>query len=367
MKALVIGHGIAGASAAWFLERFGASVSVAASLTMDSATQKAAGLVNPVVLKRMRKVWYAREAMQSLSFYSQVEQYFGLPVGSLLTPIDMFHRFSTVEELNDCTMLTSNESWTRDLGAITASDSDWKGLRAPVGGVHIKNVYVVNTIALLDTLRRWHEEAGRWVDVEVKPSDLLYEHEGLWEFRGVRFDAIVWANGIAINEYPIWKNLPIRPNYGSWIEVERPSDISLEISECFHSKYFVLPRVSGTSRPVLHVGSTYNPSPIPDLKEERELLQNYLQSLRVDSASANLQVLRQIEGVRPTSADRRPIYGQHPHFSGAFIAGGLGSRGLLHAPVLAKKLAQYIIEGSCTIPDTANVRRFSRRLRDCTL
>ena len=56
MKVLVIGHGIAGASAAWFLERFGASVSVAAIPAMDSATQKAAGLVNPIVLKRMESM-----------------------------------------------------------------------------------------------------------------------------------------------------------------------------------------------------------------------------------------------------------------------------------------------------------------------
>lgn len=367
MVVLVIGHGIAGATAAWFLERSGANVKVAASSTTDSATRKAAGLVNPVVLKRMQKVWYADEAMKAYRFYADVESHLGVPTGSYHTSVDMFHRFASVEEQNDCSLLRQRDSWSRDLGDISMDLADWKGLNAPLGGVQLKRVHAVDTVAILDALQQWHVDANRWIEADVGTADIRKEPDGSWLFRGTLFDAIVWANGTAITHFPIWKNLPIRPNYGSWIEVEAPSDVGLDSSEGFHSKYFVLPRVSGSGKAVLHVGSTYNPKPISDLDNEKDILRDYLQSLRTNSAGSDLRVSNQIHGIRPTSADRRPMYGEHPHISGAYMAGGLGSRGLLHAPALAEKLAQCITEGKQVIPEAADVRRFSRRLRDCTL
>lgn len=363
MRILVIGHGIAGATVAWELKRLGAHVVVAASSVRPSATRKAAGLINPVVLKRLNKVWYSEEALGALDFYRDVASQLK-EKESFIRPIAMQQRFPDVSYGNNWSILESEPTWSRDLGEV-ADGRTWSGLQTPYGSAPLKRVWMVDSIRLLDTLERWHREHFSWRDVTLNKDDLILDSTG-WMFGEERFNAVVWANGTAILESSYWSSLPIRPNYGTWIQLPQPTDVPMSLDEGFHSEFFILPKWVGGIR-MLQIGSTYSPNQAESPESNVDRLVNNLHAIRVEpSVELDLGKISRVDGIRPTSADRRPMYGQHPSVSSAYCAAALGSRGLLHAPIMARALAQLILNKSDDIPVQANVCRFSRRLRDCT-
>src|SRR5210317_2320392 len=75
---LIIGQGIAGTTLAHQLERKSYSFTIVDDNPPISSSKIASGLWNPVVLKRMKKVWRADEMLDKLDeFYSYVEEKLG--------------------------------------------------------------------------------------------------------------------------------------------------------------------------------------------------------------------------------------------------------------------------------------------------
>lgn len=117
------------------------------------------------------------------------------------------------------------------------------------------------------------------------------------------------------------------------------------------SSIFVIP----TERDSYLVGSTYawdDYSNTPT-KEAKQELVNKLSSL----INCHYDVVEHRAGIRPTVVDRRPLVGQHPLYNNLFVLNGLGSRGVLMAPSMAKHLIDYAEEG-ITLPKEIDVKRF---------
>mgnify|MGYP001318118610 CR=1 FL=1 len=74
---------------------------------------------------------------------------------------------------------------------------------------------------------------------------------------------------------------------------------------------------------------------------KRELLEAIKPAL-VSSISENFEVVNHESGLRPTSHDRRPYVGELENNPGIFILNGLGTRGVLVAPSMVKKLVDQI-------------------------
>ena len=75
----------------------------------------------------------------------------------------------------------------------------------------------------------------------------------------------------------------------------------------------------------------------------------------------DFQVQSASSGVRPALHDFRPVMGKHPWYPELVIFNGLGSKGSLLAPLLAKELVSYLEEGSALHPQ-ADVDRFRKFL-----
>lgn len=54
------------------------------------------------------------------------------------------------------------------------------------------------------------------------------------------------------------------------------------------------------------------------------------------------EVVDHFAGVRPTVKDRRPLVGTHPDYTNLYILNGLGTRGVMLGPFLAKQLYDFI-------------------------
>jgi glycine oxidase len=88
---------------------------------------------------------------------------------------------------------------------------------------------------------------------------------------------------------------------------------------------------------------------------DRELSTDAHDALR--SAAAHLMptiadapLVRQTACLRPNSPDNLPIIGEAPGWSGAFLATGGGTKGILLAPAMGQAVADLLVAGTTTIP-----------------
>ncbi|MFL2623860.1 MAG: FAD-dependent oxidoreductase [Flavobacteriaceae bacterium] len=68
--------------------------------------------------------------------------------------------------------------------------------------------------------------------------------------------------------------------------------------------------------------------------------------------------MQQRAGIRPTVIDRRPLVGQHRVHKNLYILNGLGSRGVLVAPTVAKNLIDFI-EDEIQLSKDIDINRFT--------
>ena len=73
--------------------------------------------------------------------------------------------------------------------------------------------------------------------------------------------------------------------------------------------------------------------------------------------SCSYEVVQQRAGIRPTVVDRRPLVGQHEIHKNLYVMNGLGSRGVLIAPSIAKDIIAHI-EDDIALPKEIDINRF---------
>ena len=65
-------------------------------------------------------------------------------------------------------------------------------------------------------------------------------------------------------------------------------------------------------------------------------------------------------GVRPTTGDRKPLLGVHTENHRLAILNGLGTRGVMIAPLMAKKLYQFLENGE-PLDKEIDIKRFKQK------
>ena len=68
-------------------------------------------------------------------------------------------------------------------------------------------------------------------------------------------------------------------------------------------------------------------------------------------------IVDHLAGIRPTIIDRRPLLGVHPEFEPLAILNGLGTRGVMIAPLMAIKLFEYL-EHNIPLDNEVSITRF---------
>ena len=105
------------------------------------------------------------------------------------------------------------------------------------------------------------------------------------------------------------------------------------------------------------VGATYNwedKTPTPTVAGRNELLTNLKALVHCD-----FEVIDHLAGVRPTVKDRRPMVGTHPKHPNLHVLNGLGTRGVMLAPAMAKALFENI-ENQIPLEKEIDIKRFKK-------
>jgi glycine/D-amino acid oxidase-like deaminating enzyme len=343
---LLIGHGIAGATLAYELRRRGRRVLVLDTYQPDSASNVAAGLMNPVAGKRFALAWRADEFLTTAAaFYRELEAAFGQQF-FFDTPI--FKLFSSVAEQNTMLARSADHPWQDFVEELGPKLPFATGVRQDFGGVCIRRGGYVAVRELLDALaaegirQGWlKRETFDWKQLVIGPTGATYADT-------IHARHVVCCEGAAAVHNPYFQWLPLTPNQGEVIDVECAG---LADTQVLNKGAYVVPLGAGRFR----VGATYRWPPFPSgtTEEARAELSQRLASM----TDQPFVVLTQRAGVRPAVRDRKPLLGVHPANPVMSILNGFGSKGVMLAPLLARHFAEVLEDGVELWPEV-NILRY---------
>ena len=342
---LLVGHGIAGATLGYVLRERGYRVLVYDPGQADSASNVAAGLMNPVAGKRFALSWRADELLPAAAiFYRELEQRYAQ---SFFTEVPIFKIFNSLEEQNAVLARSADRPWGNFVAALATTDPGLPGVHAPFGGAWLQHGGHVAVRELLAALAVEGHREG-WLRPETFDwARAQFDTNGATYAGQVRARHVVCCEGAAAVRNPYFGWLPLTPNQGEVLDVECAG---LSTAQVLNRGAYVVPVGDGRFR----VGATYRWPPFaPGITAVgREELAARL-TVVTDLPFA---VVGQRAGVRPAVRDRRPLIGPHPTVPNLSFCGGYGSKGVMLAPRLANLLADSLTGRGEIWPETSTQR-----------
>jgi len=325
---LIVGCGIAGLLFVEQLIQHQQSFTVIDGPT-SSASMVAGGLYNPVVLKRFRAVWKASYALSvAIPTYERLEAllqsvwlYEG-PIYRRLANTAEFNKWITAADQPELSPFLSVE-FKRNSNSYLIADSGF-GQVLRGGRLDVASLLVAFK-DFLKTQRSIHEVTFDYDQLEVSSDQITYE--------GTSYKHLIFAEGMGVLQNPYFNSLPIQGNKGEYLKIYAPQ---LKLDAIYKSDIFIIPL--GDHKYL--VGATYDrfDQSMDPTSAARQTLADKLKAL----ITCDFDIIGQLAGIRPTVPDRRPVVGTHPQWSRIHILNGLGSRGVLHGPMVAKSLYDAI-------------------------
>jgi len=341
-KILIAGGGLAGICLGYQLAE-----NRTPFLLLDSGTNhsslKAAGLINPIVFRRMLKSWRVDDFLPyAIQFYKQIAAHTN---SEFLHFLPMRRGFAHQQETELWESKQNSEEYKDYLSELTNEDRISKALINNFGTGIVKQTGYIDTKSFLENSYTYFTSIDSYQKTEYKYDefDLLKK-----TFRGEHFDKIIFCEGYQGIFNPWFNYLPLQPTKGQTIIIK--SD-TLENKEILNRKCFLLPLGNNEFK----VGATYewNTTNLSITKEGLNTLKENIEQLIHDE----YEVIHQDAGIRPTVKDRRPLLGEHPEFKNTYIFNGLGTKGYSMAPLLSKELYNYIFENQ-TLDKEIDISRF---------
>jgi glycine/D-amino acid oxidase-like deaminating enzyme len=342
-RILIFGAGLAGTCLAHQFMRRGQQVQLIDSGENHSSSI-AAGMVNPIVFRRMNMSWRLDEFLpEAQAFYREISQEIG---EELYHPIVIRRFFSSQQERLMWEERQEQEAYKHYLHPLLQEDIQHEGAHNLFGSGRVKNAFWINAAKWVAANNAFFQQQGLLNFGEFDPNT--------WDpqtrtYRNITYDKVIFCLGYRQKSEHTFSYLPLQQTKGQTLLIE--SD-QLPTDESLNRKCFVLP----VGKNQFRVGATYewNNASLETSEAARDQLIEMLSSL----GTYDYQILEQRAGVRPTVLDRRPLMGEHPEYQGVYIFNGLGTKGYMMAPTLANELASFILDQTPLHPET-DIRRFT--------
>jgi glycine oxidase len=196
----------------------------------------------------------------------------------------------------------------------------------------------LDTTAYLQSSRRFFESLDSWIKADVQPADVHDDAEGV-EWNGQRFSHVIWAQGWSAEKHPLLHWVPFQSALGTILTVT--ADLHGE-KRILNRGCWLLPRNDGT----LRAGSTYEWTvcTIPTRLHRRKCRRLKPACKSLLKAPAHITATQ--TAVRPIIKNRQALMGTHPSHPRVAFLNGLGSKGSLRSPWLARHLIEHLLDGT---------------------
>ncbi len=341
---LVVGFGLAGMAFIAELEKANKSFIVIDD-NPNLNSRVVGGMYNPIILKRFTPAWQAHQMWQkALPFYNELEKKFQK---NYIEPFEIRRILHSVEEQNNW-VVASDKSVMSEYMLSNIVDEKIDGLATPFGFGVLNNVGRVAGESLLSDYSAYLLERDL-LRVQKFDYEQLSVNDRELSYQDLEIDQVVFSEGAYLHQNPYFNYLPMREAKGEMLVIEVPD---LTINFTIKSSVFMVPFGNN----IFVVGATYNWTDKtfePTIEAKDELEKKLQKFLKLPYKIIDYKV-----GLRPTIKDRRPLLGRHPEYSNLAVLNGLGTRGVIIAPAIAKNLFEHL-EKREPIPAEMNINRFA--------
>lgn len=340
---IVVGLGLAGLSFIEELEKHNKSFIVFEDNSQNSS-KVAGGMFNPVILKRFTPVWNGKEQLDiALPFFKQLENKFK---NTYIFNIDIYRIFKSVEEQNNwfaaCDKPILSHFMTTPI--IHNNNSE---ILTNFGLGKLKNTGRLLVSQLLKDYSKYLSENNKLIKKSFYYNDLkVFDNYVI--YKEIESKNIVFCEGYGLKKNPFFNYLPLNEAKGELITIHAPK---LKMDFLLKSAVFVLP----LGNDLYKVGATFNwkdKTQTPTKEGKNELITKLNTSIKTP-----YKIVGHSAGIRPTVKDRRPLVGLHSIHKNMAILNGLGTRGVMLAPTMAKKLFAHI-EYNKPLSNEIDIKRF---------
>ena len=339
---LIVGCGLAGIAFAEKAIQNNKTIFVVNNQSQNSS-KIAGGLYNPVILKRFNQVWNANEQLELLVvFYTGLEQKLNVKLDYKLP---LLRKFYSVEEQNNWFIASDKPNLSKFLSTNLITKK-YNSVPSPYGFGEVLHSGYVDTKLLLKSYQEYLKQQNLYSEETFNHSELVFENEFV-VYKNIKAKHIVFAEGFGMLLNPLFNDLPLNGTKGELLII-RAQNLDLDV--ILKSSLFVVP----LGDDLYKVGATYNwedKTNNPTKEGKNEILKDLKELIICD-----FEIIEHRAGVRPTVKDRRPLVGTHPKHKNVHLLNGLGTRGVMLAPAMARDLYNSI-ENNIPMDLNIDIRR----------
>ena len=326
---LIVGQGLAGSLLAWEFERAGIDFEIVDRGHAEASSRIGAGIINPITGQRLVKSWRIDELLpQATKAYREMEGALGI---ALLRPMRVRRFFSDDRERR----IFAEKQLRGELAPYVSAGT------ANTDGFWIEGGAQLDSAALIAAMRARLQGAGRLREATAMLGEVCERH-----------DLVILCTGIFLQQTRVFDFAGLQAAKGETLTVATESDLREDV--ILNDGHWVLPLGPRVAR----VGATFQPGVNdrePTTEGRAELEESARRLLR-----GGFTVTAHEVGLRMTSPDKHPIVGRSPSDSRLGIFNGLGSKGALLAPGLARQWVNHLTEAVPFEP-AVDVKRFANR------
>lgn len=340
---IIVGLGLAGLAFAEFLKEEEKTFLVYEDSSQTSSLV-AGGTYNPVILKRYTQVWNGHEQLQTaLPFYEKLEKTFQQQFDTKFAALKVF---KSIGDQNKWFTALDKPILSYYMKENIHKD-EINGVFGEFGFGELKGNGRIDTTKLVFEYRNYLKKAQKLREEKFDYDSLSIEENSI-SYKDIKAKKVVFCEGFGVKHNPFFNYLPLNGTKGETLTIHAPN---LKIDFLLKSSVFVLP----LGNDLYKVGATFN-------REDKTLelttagraeLEEKLQKV----ISVPYEITEQAAGIRPTVIDRRPLAGTHPKHKNIAVLNGLGTRGVMIAPTIAKQLLDYLERG-VALDKEIDIKRF---------
>ena len=340
---IVVGCGLAGIA---FCEQL--RIANKRFVVFDNRSQQssrvAAGLYNPVILKRFTKVWNAKPQLElAMPIYETLEHLLGVRLNYKLP---VYRRFSSTEEQNEW-YIASDQPILSDFLSTDLITNTNAHINAPFGFGEVLHSGRIHTALLIESYVNYLHKEDKLMEAEFQHALLDSQPDGV-HYKNINAKHIVFAEGFGMSKNPLFMHLPLNGTKGEMLIIKAPN---LKMNFILKSSVFIVPLEDD----MYWIGATY---------ERKDKTHNLTKDAKVELIDklnqiidCDFEIINQVAGIRPTTKDRRPLVGSSLEHENIYVLNGLGTRGVMIAPYVAQQLFNHIENGS-ELDSEIDIKRF---------
>jgi glycine/D-amino acid oxidase-like deaminating enzyme len=343
---LIIGSGLAGISFSEIALKNGKSIRVLDNNSQNSS-KIAGGLYNPVILKRFSEVGQAKEHLLVMNeFFAVLEEKLNTKL-DFKTPI--LRKFFSVEEQNNWFAASDKINLAPYLSTQIISKK-YQSIDSPFGYGEVMQTGYIDTALVLEKYKEYLLKEQLLIEDTFDYTLLEEEPNGI-RYKDIQAKHIIFAEGFGIHANPYFKHLPLDGTKGELLIIKAPK---LNLDVIVNTSVFILP----LGNDLFKIGATYNWEDKTNITTEegkRELVERIKEIITCD-----FEIVNHFAGVRPTVKDRRPLVGTYKNHNSIHVLNGLGTRGVMLGPAMAKVLFDHI-EYQKPLEKAIDIKRFEKK------